>query len=103
MTQLRVALAACKVTFEKLLQSGLEVGRFEALLNDAEPSVDELRNIARVLHLPVRELLVGSEYANGAVTKLRTSFGRNVSTELELEGAPGFRRGDRRRVGREGA
>lgn len=87
MTQLRVALAARHVTLERLLQSGLEVARIEALLNDAEPSVDELRKIARVLHLPVRELLVGSEYAAGTVTKLRTNFGRNVSTELELEGA----------------
>lgn len=86
MTPLRVALSARNVPLERLKQSELAADRLEALLHDAEPSIDELRKIARLLRLPFRELLVDPIAAKGE-TKLRTNFGRNISTELELEAA----------------
>lgn len=89
MTALRQAISVRSIRRERLLTSGLSNERIDELLADADPSVDEVRLLARHLHIPVRELLVGPPPDLGGSQKFRTNFGRSPADELEYEGALG--------------
>lgn len=86
MSALKEVLDARAIPLRRLLSSGLPEGRIGELLRDAEPTVEEVRVLAKHLKLPARELIVGSPKGGGAF-KLRTNFGKDVSSELQFEAA----------------
>lgn len=86
MTALRQAIEARSIAPDRLVDAGIDPDRVHALINDAEPTVDELRVLAKALRLPIRELLLGADHVDSHDIKLRTNFGRDISSELEWEG-----------------
>ncbi|MGQ2968562.1 MAG: ImmA/IrrE family metallo-endopeptidase [Allorhizobium sp.] len=74
MSALLEYLIARGIERENLNGSGIDSDRIEQLYSDAEPTIEEVRTLARKLRVPARELIVPLRLGVESRAKLRSNF-----------------------------